>query len=65
MTDHDQTETETPVEMLLRENGIFKNWVLGLLEGCEGCRKQATQWSEAFAAAHEAADANGEVRDGS
>lgn len=63
MTDHvfvDEEKLEPEVRMLLRENNTLKNWVIGILQECDGCREQASQWANALAADHEA-EANGEV----
>lgn len=38
-------EPETPLEMVTRERNILATWVVGLLEGCEGCTDEAMQWA--------------------
>lgn len=34
-------------EMLMKDNEVLSRWVGGLLEGCEGCKEEATSWAKA------------------
>ena len=36
----------TFVARVLRDNEVFSNWIIGLLEGCEGCTDEAAAWVE-------------------
>lgn len=36
----------TFVARVLRDNEVFSKWIIGILEGCEGCTDEATSWAE-------------------
>jgi len=50
----------TYVARVLRDNEVFSNWIIGLLEGCEGCTDDATTWAQGQTALRDAHQTMGE-----
>ena len=48
VVDGEVTAPDTVLEGLLQENKVLKNWVMGLVTGCEGCTEEATNWVKAM-----------------
>ncbi|MDX1407307.1 MAG: hypothetical protein R3330_04220 [Saprospiraceae bacterium] len=41
------------VSRLQDENDVLRNWVVGILEGCEGCIEEATGWAKSVTVVEE------------
>lgn len=54
--DHDSTEV-SEADRLRNENAVLRNWIIGVMEGCEGCTNEA----RGYLIAHESSPSHEET----
>jgi hypothetical protein len=48
VVDGEVSAPDTVLEGLVKENQLFKSWIIGLVTKCEGCTEEATRWVESM-----------------